>query len=73
MQPDNSTPSRQGTGTKNNKAINTVADSDIPEENRALEGVNEGRTEGALPKTSTEPRMHGTENGRRNVERGLHS
>lgn len=74
MQPDNSTPSGTGTGTKIRKSQMTVGVDDIPPEHRGLEGVNEGLTEGALPPTATEPNTTGArEKGRRNVQRGLHS
>ena len=74
MQPDNSTPSRSGTGTKTDKTGKTVVPQDVPGDHKPLEGVNEGLTEGALPPTSGEPNTTGMrENGRRNVNRGLHS
>jgi hypothetical protein len=74
MQPDNTTPSRTGTGTKSDKSGKTVGRQDIPKEHRELEGVDEGPTEGALPPTSTEPNTTGLRGGpRRNVRTGLHS
>jgi hypothetical protein len=74
MQPDNSTPSRTGTGTKTDKTGKTVPTHAIPPDLREVEGVNEGLTEGALPPTSGEPNTTGMrENGRRTVHRGLHS
>jgi hypothetical protein len=74
MQPDNSTPSQTGTGTKSDKTGKTVTPRDVAPDHRKLEGVNEGVTEGSLPKTSGEPNTTGTrDNGRRNVNRGLHS
>lgn len=74
MKPDNSTPSQTGTGTKSDKSGKTVAPRDIPADHKPREGVDEGLTEGALPPTSGEPNTTGVrDNGRRNVNRGLHS
>ncbi len=74
MQPDNSTPSRSGTGNKTDKSGKTVARRDLPEDHRKIEGVDEGLTEGSLPPGSGEPNTTGMrDNGRRNVNRGLHS
>jgi hypothetical protein len=51
-----------------------VAPRDIPADHKPREGVDEGLTEGALPPTSGEPNTTGVrDNGRRNVNRGLHS
>lgn len=74
MQPDASTLSRQGSGTKSDKTGKTVPREEIPEDQQGREGLDEGLTEGALPPTSGEPNTTGLrENGRRNVNRGLHS
>ena len=74
MQPDNITPSQTGTGTKTDKSGKTVAPQDLPKDHKPLEGVNEGPAEGALPRTSGEPNTTGLrDQGRRNVNRGLHS
>lgn len=74
MQPDASTPSRQGSGTKSDKTGKTVPREAIPEDLREREGVDDGLTEGALPPTSGTPNTTGMrENGRRNVDKGMHS
>lgn len=73
MEPDSSTPSRQGSGTKTDKTNKSIAQDDIPADHRPLSGVKEGITEGALPPGSTEPRVSPANEGRRNVNRGLHS
>lgn len=73
MQPDPSTPSHQGSGTKANKTQKTVAETDIPDENRELSGVKESIDEGALPESTAHPRVSSANEGRRNVNRGLHS
>jgi hypothetical protein len=55
MNPDPLTSSRQGTGNKRaRKTGQTVSADDIPPEHRALEGVDEGITEGASS-SRTEP------------------
>lgn len=59
MQPDSSTPSQQGTGNpKSDKTDKTVPQSEIPEENCLLEGVDEEPTQGATPKQDTQPLYH---------------
>lgn len=55
MQPDPNTPSRQGTGNpRRNKTGLTTPESGLPPDVRALEGVDEGPTEGSNP-GNTEP------------------
>lgn len=74
MQPDASTPSRQGSGTKSDKTGKTVSQDDIPLDQQGREGLDEGLTEGALPPTSGEPNTTGSGGkGRRNVDEGRDS
>jgi hypothetical protein len=74
MKPENTPPTRQGTGThRRDHPEKTVGDQDIPRENRELAGVDEGVTEGSLPEGQTAPKTSRLEDRpSRGVNRGLH-
>ncbi len=73
MKPDASTPSGQGRGTETKKTGNTVAEDQIPKDNRTFANADDGLTEGALPAGQTEPQTTRLgDRPSRGVNRGLH-
>ncbi|MCR6657051.1 MAG: hypothetical protein NVV63_14850 [Opitutus sp.] len=74
MKPDASTPSGQGRGNEIKKTGNTVAEDQIPKDNRAFANADSDVTEGALPEGQTAPHTSRlNDRPSRGINRGLHS
>lgn len=75
MEPEPSSAIDRARGqVRRDKTGKTVSDEDIPLENRAVAGVDEGITEGAIPPGERAPKIrHEHDRPSRGINRGLHS